>query len=87
VIGPDQYGPAGKCAHVDTVEIDRALVAAIQADCIDGGDAMQCERGEVVSVGVPMERDVEVGAGVGAHRHQSDLEGDPRAVDLLGGFT
>ncbi len=40
-----------------------------------------------MAVGEPVEWHIEVGPGVGAHGHQSDLERDPGPVDGFGGFT
>ncbi len=40
-----------------------------------------------MSVGVAVKRPIHVGSGVGAHGHQTDVEGDVRALDLFGCVT
>ena len=66
------------------MEVDRGDADVVEAHRRHVRHALEREAGQVVTVGESMERHIEIGAGVGAHRHDPDLERDARAVDLLG---
>lgn len=92
VAGLDQHRVAGQPGQIFVGDVDGSVAVdeispTIQVHGGDGGYSLEFELGEVVTVGETMEGDIEVGAGVGAHRDEPDLERDAGAVDLLGGFT
>ena len=86
VVGTNQHGVARQALELVGVEVDRRLPSPVENNGRPTGHSIEGKLGEVVSIGIPMERNVEVGAGVRTHRDQADLERDPRSIDLFGGL-
>ena len=68
-------------------QVDRHDAAAVETDGRHIGDPLEREGGEIVTVRVPVERHVEIRAGVRAHRDEADVERGAWCVQVLGGFA
>ncbi len=87
VAGSNQHRVSAEAGQFVRRESDRPDADPVEAHGRHVRHTFEREAGEVVAVGKPVERHVEVGAGVRAHRDQPDLERDARPVDGLRGLA
>ena len=84
VVGADEDGVPREALELCRGELDRLDAATVEDDGGEPGHLLEGQLGEVVAVGVAMERDVDVRAGVRADLDHPDVERRPGGVDRLG---
>ena len=84
VVGAHEHGVPSQADEFVGCEVDGRATTTVEADRRHAGDPLEGEVGEIVTVGEPMERHVEIGPRVRADRDLPDVEGHTRRVDLLG---
>ncbi len=87
VTGLDEHRGARSTREVDARKVDRPSLSSNDFVTRNACHPGQIKAGEIVAIGIPMKRDIEIRARIRTHRDKANLERDAWPVDLFCGLS